>query len=182
MEWNVIVAGDENDYTHRLTAVLEREGHHICSRGSKADMLIFCIDPAPCEGDDYEKLAWNYEKSAMGLVQTVGKCIPLLKDGKGKRLCFLTTLRSSINGTRAADHWERVIAASCNMAIRTFFNRYAREGYTFRVFGVEDFTEDSAGDAVEYFLCGRSLEPESDLHSDEKRLVLRDRFEREYPW
>ena len=182
MKHNIILAGGTNLYTKNLETELEKLGHHIITDGETADMLLFCIDPAECKRDDYEELLDNYEKYALGLISAVNEYLPLLERGNTKRLCFLTMLRSSINHVSEAEHWERIIAASCNMAIRILFNRLSREGFTFRVFGVEDFSEDSASYAVEYFLQDRSLEVESDLHSDEKRLVLRDKYEKEYAW
>ena len=182
MRQNIILTGKRNRYMERLAAVFAEEGHQIVNDEKKADMLVFCIDPDACARDDYEGLLYNYEQYALGLLSAVNKYLPLLEESQTKRLCFLTTLRSSINNVSEADHWERVIAASCNMAIRTLFNRLSREGYTFRVFGVKDFTDDTASYAAEYFLQARSLEEESDLHSDEKRLVLRDRYEKEYAW
>ena len=115
-------------------------------------------------------------------MNTVNAYLPLMKESDLKRLCFITTLRSGINHVLGADHWERIIAASCNMAIRILFNRLTQEGFTFRVFAVEDFAENSASYAMDYFLQDRSFEEESDLHSDEKRLVMRDKYEREYAW
>ncbi|MBD5396133.1 MAG: hypothetical protein HDR71_18180 [Lachnospiraceae bacterium] len=182
MKYSVITAGAENEYMKQLTAVLKEDGHQVSAQRDKADMLIFAIDPSECDGNDYEKFLENYEIYSMGLVRTVNEVLPFLKESSIKRLCFLTTLSSGINNVSSKDHWERIIGASCNMAIRTFFNHYSREGYTFRVFGVNDFSEDSASRAAEYFLQNRSLEEESDLHSDEKRLVMRDRYEREYAW
>lgn len=182
MKRNVILAGGKNLYMDRLAAVLEEEGHSIAAGSENADMLVFCIDPAPCGRDDYAGLVHNYEAYALGLIRSVSACLPRLAQSPAKRLCFLTTLRASINHVSQPDHWERIIGAACNMAIRTLFNRLSREGYTFRVFAADDFTDDSASYAAEYFLQDRSLEAESYLHSDEKRLVLRDKFEKEYAW
>lgn len=182
MKQNVILSGACNSYMRRLKAEFKKEGHNIVVGAEKADMLIFCIDPEECGQCDYKKLMRNYELYALGLLNTVNAYLPLMKGSGSKRLCFVTDLRSSINCVSGDDHWERIIAASCNMAIRILFNRLAREGFTFRVFGVDDFAEDSASYAMDHFLQDRSLEEESDLHSDEKRLVLRDKYEREYAW
>ena len=182
MKQNIILAGGKNLYTTQLEAELKNQGHNVITDGEKADMLIFCIDPEVCKRDDYSGLLENYEKYALGLISTINEYLPVLKEGNLKRLCFLTTLRSSINHVTEAEHWERIVSAACNMAIRILFNRLSREGFTFRVFGVEDFSKDSASYAVEYFMQARSLEVESDLHSDEKRLVLRDKYEKEYAW
>ncbi len=182
MKQNVILSGADNSYMKGLATEFKKQGHNIVVGAEKADMLIFCIDPDECGQYDYKKLMHNYELYGLGLLSTINAYLPLMKEGGTKRLCFITTLRSSMNHMSGNDHWERIIAASCNMAIRILFNRLAKEGFTFRVFGTEDFREDSASYAMDYFLQDRSLEEESDLHSDEKRLVLRDKYEREYAW
>lgn len=182
MNRNVILSGADNSYMSLLKAEFKKAGHNIIVGAENADMLVFCIDPDECGQTEYEKLIKNYELYALGLLNTVNAYLLLMKESNLKRLCFITTLRSSINHVTEADHWDRIIAASCNMAIRILYNRLSGEGFTFRVFAVEDFTENSASYAMDYFLQDRSLEEESDLHSDEKRLVMRDKYEREYAW
>ena len=67
------------------------------------------------------------------------------------------------------------------MAIHTLFNRLVEEGFTFRVLVLDDFSAGEASYALTYFLQDRSLD-DSVLHADEKRLVMRDKYEREIPW
>ena len=179
---NIILAGKKNRYMKRVETMLKKEGYNIISGAEETDILIFCIDPDECSKNDYSCLLHNYQLYGLGLLCTINTYLPLFKENSLKRLCFLTTLHSSINHVSEADHWERIVAASCNMAIRILFNRLNKEGFTFRVFGVNDFAKDSVSYAIEYFMQDRSFEVESDLHSDERRLVIRDKYEHEYAW
>lgn len=179
---NVILAGKNNGYMKKLTDELRGAGHHIIVGAEPADMLVFCIEPEECGQNDYERLLSGYEEYGLGLLKTVSAYLPLFRENSHKRFCFLTTLRSCINNVEETGHWERIVLASCNMAIRMLFNRLSKEGFTFRIFAVEDFTEESASYAADYFVQDRSMEPESDMHSDEKRLVVRDKYEKEYAW
>ena len=155
---NIILAGKKNRYMKRVETMLKKEGYNIISGAEETDILIFCIDPDECSKNDYSGLLHNYQLYGLGLLCTINTYLPLFKENSLKRLCFLTTLHSSINHVSEADHWERIVAASCNMAIRILFN------------------------AIEYFMQDRSFEVESDLHSDERRLVIRDKYEHEYAW
>ncbi len=182
MELKIALEGQAASFIRELEKEFTLAGHRMASPGEEADMLVFCINPQPCEAADYEALLKAYEDNALKLLRVVSEYLPLLQKGK-KRICFVTTLRSSINNTRESGHWESVVAAACNMAVRTLFNRLNPLGFTFRVFGIDDY--DSLSDAsygVSYMLQDRSMEEESHLHSDEKRIVIRDKFEREYPW
>lgn len=183
MKYNIILTGANNSFTDALTHEFEQAEHTVSADYAALDLMIYCIDPRECSATDYDALLEAYDNTAIGLLREVSKYLPLLQLGSKKRLCFITKLQSSINQTFSPDHWERMITASCNMAIKTIFNRLNPLGYTFRLFAVEDY--DHAEDvsyAMEYFLQDRSLEEESILHSDERRLVMRDKYEREYPW
>jgi hypothetical protein len=69
------------------------------------------------------------------------------------------------------------------MAIKTTFNRLRPEGYTFRLYGVKNFGDSRECPAIaDYCVWNRSQEEESPVHSDENRLVMRDKSEIEYPW
>jgi hypothetical protein len=182
MELNVTLAGASNAFVQKLDYELNISGCKLATDHDALDMFVYCIDPKECDVTDYDALLQAYEETAMALLDKVSVSLPLLDKGNKKRLCFATTLNSSINYTKDCNHWERMISASCNMAIKTLFNRLSPLGYTFRVFAVDNYNKpEDASYAAEYFIKDRSLD-NAIQHSDELRLVLRDRYEREYPW
>lgn len=183
MEQRIALTGARNSFVEALINEFRKSGHKVSSENEALDVFVFCIDPKECGSTEYDALFEAYENTAMRLLREVSVNLPLLELGKKKRLCFITTTNSSINCTNDSNHWERILSASCNMAIKTIFNRLNPLGYTFRVFTVENYNNlGDASYAADYFLQDRSFEEGSYLHSDEKRIVMRDKFEREYPW
>ncbi len=154
------------------------------------DLFVCVLEPGPTgemklatEPVDLNRLADTYERCALGVLRQVNAALPRLQAGQGKRLCFVTSVTASVNLARdtGADSSSIVLAAA-NMAIRTLFNSLRPLGYTFRVFASRGFDPADAPYAVTYFLRDRSNEPESPEHSDENRLVMRNRYEQEIPW
>jgi len=183
MKQRVIITGAKNSFVRELAREFEKSGHLVSSGNNELDMFIYCIDPKRCGATEYDALLEAYEDTAIKLLEELSKNLPLLENGIKKRLCFITKLHSSINSTNDSNHWERIVSASCNMAVKTIFNRLNPLGYTFRIFAVENYSKlEEASYVVDYFLQDRSFEEESHQHSDEKRLVIRDKHEREYPW
>lgn len=183
MEYKVAYTGANNILMEELRSELEASACTIASENDSLDYLIYCIDPKECNSTDYDGLLTAYDNTALQLLKEVSAKLPLLEKGNKKRLCFITKSNSSINQTRDTNHWERIISAACNMAIHTLFNRLNPEGYTFRIMALEDYEHrEDASYVAEYFLRDRSLEESSPKHSDERRLVMRDKYERELPW
>ena len=177
---NFKIAGKKTDYTNRLSELLQHAGHNTVGE-SNIDLFIYTVKPESCGQEDYKKLCENYEQCAIGLLREVNNALPLMQDGK-KRLCFITDIESSVNRTASSENWEKSVLAACNMAIATLFNRLNPEGFTFRVFAVEDFEKENAAYAMQYFLSDRSFEEVSAKHSDENRIVMRNRQEQEIAW
>lgn len=182
MEYKITVTGQEDAFKKKLKEEFHRTGHKVSVEREETDILVYIINPPSCTVLDYDDLLKAYDGYALQLLRTVEEYLPFMSKGK-KRICFITTIHSSINCTTDNTHWERIVAASCNMAIKTLFNRLNPIEFTFRVFGVKDFRDlSNASYAVDYIIQDRSMEEESYQHSDEKRIVMRDKFEREYPW
>jgi hypothetical protein len=180
----VETGGDNPQFAASLLSCFKDRGFTSADGNKAVDMFVYIIDPPPCGGKDYENMLSGYQSTAIGLLEAVSRVLPRMDRGTGKRLCFINRLSSGINfADMFTGGFERIISASCNMAIKTLFNRLRPAGYTFRLYGVEHFENDGECPYItDYFIRNRSLEEESPVHSDENRLVIRDRLEREYPW
>jgi hypothetical protein len=182
------IAGGGEGFRRSLFDRFKEAGCTRASAGESLDLFVFVIDPPlcqlPCSPADYDALLAAYESAALALLEKTAAALPRLEKGNTRRLCFVNKLSSSINFAGAAEGgFERMAAAAANMAVRTLFNRLRPLGYTFRLYGAADL---AGGGECEYIagycLENRSLEEESALHSDENRLVMRDKYEVEYPF
>lgn len=179
------IAGGSPGFAASLLASFKERGWSAAGADGGLDMFVFVIDPPPCGQTAYDALKEAYRSTALALLEKTAAALPRLEKGTVKRLCFVNKLSSSVNlaGTIEDGGFERMAAAACNMAIRTMFNRLRPLGYTFRLYGALDLAGDGeCGHIAEYCVRNRSLEEESALHSDENRLVLRDKHEVEYPY
>ncbi|MDR3121767.1 MAG: hypothetical protein LBU58_10630 [Clostridiales bacterium] len=157
--------------------------------GVPVDMLIVNIDrtfgdPEASISDplDFDSLLAAYDYNCIGALRAVNAFLPLLEEGRGKRICVVTTARSSNNGcTGTTGYAERLSRAPLNMAMTQLFNGLRPEGYTFRLY-CRDVEGGNDAWAADYFIRDRSYEPEDLKHSDEERIVLRDWMAREIPW
>lgn len=157
--------------------------------GTPVDMLVVNINSA-CgahEVDvygtfDYQMLLNAYDERCIGALRVINVFLPLLEQGKGKRICVVTTADSSINNcTDTFDYAKRLSSASLNMAMTQLFNGLRPNGYSFRMYCRDESGGDDAW-MTDYFIRDRSYEPEDLKHSDEQRIVLRDWMSRELPW
>jgi hypothetical protein len=178
------IAGGSAQFKTALLESFKTLGCSGASTDESLDLFVFVIDPPPCFQTDYDALQAAYRSTAIALLEKVSASLPRLEKGKGKRLCFVNKLSSSVNLAESMDGgFERMIAAACNMAVKTLFNRLRPQGYTFRLYGAGDLAgTGECGYIAEYCVRNRSLEEESAQHSDENRLVLRDKHEVEYPY
>ncbi|MDR2102708.1 MAG: hypothetical protein LBP42_01245 [Treponema sp.] len=180
----VEIGGDNPQFAASLLACFKDMGLSPADGNNTADMFVYIIDPPPCGRKAYADLLSGYQSTAIGLLEAVSRVLPRMDPGAGKRLCFINRLSSSVNLAGVIEGgFERIISAACNMAVKTLFNRLRPAGYTFRLYGVENFeNKDECSYIADYFIRNRSLEAESPIHSDENRLVIRSRLEIEYPW
>ncbi|MBQ8953852.1 MAG: hypothetical protein IJ048_07020 [Clostridia bacterium] len=131
---------------------------------------------------DLDALKKAYDYNTLGVIRAINAFMPLLEEGQGRRVAVITNRESSNGATRgAAGFGDHVAHAPLNMAMNQLFNALRSEGYTFRMYvrGAEDGYDPFA---AEYITRGRSNEAESDKHSDENRLVMRDAMNIEIPW
>ncbi|MDR2747989.1 MAG: hypothetical protein LBB77_11160 [Treponema sp.] len=180
----VEIAGGGGGFRRSLSASFKEAGCTAASAGESLDMFVFVIDPPPCSPTDYGALLSAYESTAMALLEQTAAALPRLEKGTTRRLCFVNRLSSSVNLAGSMEGgFERMAAAASNMAVMTLFNRLRPLGYTFRLYGAADLSGGGeCGCIAEYCLENRSLEEESPRHSDENRLVMRDKHEVEYPF
>jgi len=112
--------------------------------------------------------------------------LPLLEKGEGRRLCFLSSAKASINETYAADEYGyRMAKVSLHNFIQITRNVLAPKGYSFRVFDplYQDVSPELAAQAaLNYFTRRRATERNDDLRDDEGNIVLRDANGRHHSW
>ena len=112
----------------------------------------------------------------------VEAAIPLLQKSDLKRIGMITETTSSIGYCSDQQNYgQHMVLAGLNMMGKIYFNRLRPDGFTFRWYCADSNTGGiSAG---EYLLTGLSYDPkEPYIHSDENRLVMRDRYLKEIPW
>jgi NAD(P)-dependent dehydrogenase (short-subunit alcohol dehydrogenase family) len=112
--------------------------------------------------------------------------LPLLDEGEGKRLFYLTRAEASINETRRIDHFAYNMGkAALHQFIQMTRNKLAPLGYTFRVFDPlesEVSPEAAAESAYNYVTRRRGTENHDPLRDDEDNLVFRDAQGRQHTW
>lgn len=156
------------------------------------DLLIFGDDegifsPTGTIYENQERPAalQAYEQHVNGPLKALRLLKPLLDQGGGRRICYITTRDSSNN--MCFDHeryGEHMVRAARNMQAKIQMNRLGPEGYTFRVFCYDGSwkMKGTGQQAVLYFLQDRSRDEICTAHEDERRLVMRDEGRREIPW
>jgi hypothetical protein len=147
------------------------------------DMFVYIADAAECGRTAYNELLREYENTAVTLLESAAAALPRMEKGKTKRFCFVNKLSSSINWGPGMGSYEALVLAACNMAVKVLFNRLRPEGYTFRLYGLRDYGDlDECSYIADYCIRNRSPGDGDHQRSDEDRLVIRDKFEKEYPW
>ena len=115
----------------------------------------------------------------------VQKAFSYLEQGMLKRICYLNLSSGSINASGARDSYGLYMSAcAVNMQVNLLYNRMRKYGYTFRIFGMEEEGDirEQASAAYWYFTENRSVDRESAKHTDENRLVMRNKDGREIPF
>lgn len=184
-------------YPERLTVLsmdvtsldsVEQAKEQVAEKADHIDLLVHNIDYIPkdserkiTDGQNFDELKKAYDINALGPLRVTAALIELLDKGELKRICTVSSVDASINGSlETANYGHAMAKAALNMQMNILFNRLRPEGYTFRLYGLRG--EDDGNFIVEYFLRDRSFEPHDPKHSDENRIVMRDRFGREIPW
>lgn len=134
---------------------------------------------------DWERAEQLYEENVTELLCAAQKAFSYLERGALKRICYLNAACGSINAClEEEDYGLHMSACAVNMQINILYNRMRPLGYTFRLFGWkgEEDIKEQAYAAFWYFTGNRSVDNESGKHTDENRLVMRDKDGREIPF
>ncbi len=185
--WNVIekeIKNNSKESFDQQVSVLLKE--HI-----KIDLLVLGYDEEITAVDiwnsqeEWDQAVEKYEQNINRNLILIHRLLPLMDAGDGKRICYVNSIASSNNLCRDTKHYlNHMIGAARNMQAAILKNRLQPEGYTFRIFGYEEGERKHQDSfcVVDYFLKDRSIDPGSNQHSDEFRLVMRDSEGREVPW
>jgi len=138
------------------------------------------------DGIDRETIEKTYRKNVLASMALLEAFLPLLDQGEGKRLFYLTRASASINETRSVNHFAyNMSKAALHQFIQMTRNKLASKGYTFRVFDPLDgeiSSEESAAGAYNYIIRRRGTENHDPLRDDEENLVFRDALGRQHSW
>lgn len=170
------------------TTATENMLREIEEKEGKLDLLLLgANNQLPTDGsiedghDDIQLLS-VLDEQIYDIQNAVDAALPLLRKSDMKRIGMITDARSSVSYCRDdRDYGQHMVLAGLNMMGKIYFNLLRPEGFTFRWYCADD----KAGgmSAGEYLLTGLCYDPkEPYIHSDENRLVMRDRYLREIPW
>jgi NAD(P)-dependent dehydrogenase (short-subunit alcohol dehydrogenase family) len=127
-----------------------------------------------------------YRQNVLASMAFLEAFLPLLDQGEGKRLFYLTSAEASINETRCIDHFAyNMSKVALHQFIQMTRNKLAPKGYTFRVFDSMEKTvspEAAAEGAYNYITRRRGTENHDPLRDDEDNLVFRDAQGRQHSW
>jgi len=127
-----------------------------------------------------------YEANIIRPMAMLEAFMPLLENGEGKRLCFLTSAEASINETRDIDGLGYKMAkAGLHNFLQITRNVLAPKGYTIRAYDPmyhEVTAEPSAEAALNYFTRRRGIEQGDPQRDDEGNIVFRDAYGRQHSW
>jgi NAD(P)-dependent dehydrogenase (short-subunit alcohol dehydrogenase family) len=139
------------------------------------------------DGIDGAVIEYVYRRNVLRSMAILEAFLPLLDEGEGKRLFYLTSAKASINETRRPDHFGyNMSKAGLHQFLQMTHNKLASKGYTFRVFDPmdeEDITPEAAAEsAYNYITRRRGMENNDPLRDDEENLVFRDAQGRQHSW
>jgi len=138
------------------------------------------------DGIDGTVVEQVYRQNVLASMALLEAFLPLLDQGEGKRLFYLTSAEASINETRRIDHFAyNMSKAALHQFIQMTRNKLAPKGYTFRVFDPMEGElppEAAAEGAYNYITRRRGTENHDPLRDDEDNLVFRDAQGRQHSW
>jgi len=195
---NVLITKQSNEFEISLEEAFRREGYTVYIAGTddsvdKIDIYIDVSDERDAvdsftirDGLDEDVIRKVYEVNVLKSMQMLEKYLPLLDEGDGKRICYLTATEASINETRDTDGYAyKLSKAALHMFLQMVANRLTPSGYTYRVYDPmhgEVEPKASAESAFNYFTRRRGTESDDHQRDDENRLVFRDALGREHAW
>lgn len=162
-------------------------------KSGKLDFLLDTtdvIDPkdnfSVRDGIDGVVIESVFRQNVLRSISLLEAFLPLLDEGDGKRLFYLTRAEASINWTPCIDHFGyNMSKAALHQFIQMTRNKLAPKGYTFRVFDAMDeglSPETAAQSAFNYITRRRGTENDDPLRDDEDNLVFRDALGRQHSW
>jgi NAD(P)-dependent dehydrogenase (short-subunit alcohol dehydrogenase family) len=162
-------------------------------KAGKLDFLLDTTDVSSLkdnftvrDGIDSAVVEQVYRQNVLASMALLEAFLPLLDQGEGKRLFYLTRAEASINETRRIDHFAyNMCKAALHQFIQMTRNKLAPKGYTFRVFDPMDrevSPEAAAEGAYNYITRRRGTENHDPLRDDEDNLVFRDAQGRQHSW
>jgi len=138
------------------------------------------------DGIDTAVVEQVYRQNVLTSMALLEAFLPLLDQGEGKRLFYITRAEASVNETRRIDHFAyNMSKAALHQFIQMTRNKLAPKGYTFRVFDPMDrevSPEAAAESAYNYITRRRGTENHDSLRDDEDNLVFRDALGRQHSW
>jgi NAD(P)-dependent dehydrogenase (short-subunit alcohol dehydrogenase family) len=195
---NVLITKQSDEFEVSLADVFRREGYTVYIAGTddpveKIDIYIDVSDErdetdsfAIRDGLDENVIRKIYDANVLKSMEMLEKYLPLLDEGDGKRICFLTAAEASINETRDTDGYAyKMSKAALHMFLQMVANRLTPGGYTYRIYDPmhsEVEPKISAEGAFNYFTRRRGTENDDPERDDENRLVFRDALGREHAW
>jgi len=211
MKKTVLVTNLDTVFGEKLAVVFAREGFDVFALGKnlpldpyeaatalkeKNGKLDFLLDTTDVrfskdtftirDGIDREMVEQVYRQNVLASMALLEAFLPLLDQGEGKRLFYLTSVEASINETRRIDHFAyNMSKAALHQFIQMTRNKLAPKGYTFRVFDPlerEISPEAAAEGAYHYITRRRGTENHDPLRDDEENLVFRDAQGRQHSW
>jgi hypothetical protein len=132
---------------------------------------------------DYDVMQEIYTENVLKPIENYEKLLPLTQNGQLKRYCFITSSKASVNLSRdVSEYGYNMSKAGLHNFLQITKNRLSPEGFTFRAFDPltgELSDKEAAMSAFNYFTRRRGVEGGRD---DERTLVIRDAFGRQYSW
>jgi NAD(P)-dependent dehydrogenase (short-subunit alcohol dehydrogenase family) len=176
--------------------LLPRDPYEAAALKEKIGKLDFLLDTTDVrspqdtftvrDGIDTEVVEQVYRQNVLASMAMLEAFLPLLDQGEGKRLFYLTRAEASINETHRIDHFAyNMSKAALHQFIQMTRNKLAPKGYTFRVFDPMDgevSPEAAAESAYNYITRRRGTENHDPLRDDEDNLVFRDAQGRQHSW
>ena len=194
---NVLITCAQTPFGQALAQVFEREGYRVFSPDNDLpDALDFLVDttdfthPADIftvtDGIDTDVIAQVYRQNVIGPMATLEGMLPLLDAGEGKRLCYISGARASINETRDTKGYAyNMSKAGLHQFLQLVSNKLTPMGYTFRVYdpmGEKIAPQAAAEGAFHYFTRRRGTENFDIRRDDENNLAMRDAEGRLHGW
>ena len=190
----VYISSLETLFAEKLAALFEKDGYQICTVPEAGIEYFIDVTDEAVPGDD-RKAGEGINAEAAIQAYRKNVCEPLARLSEAlpgmvgrKRICFLNSVRSSINlSTETSGYGHYMSRAALNLILVLSKNGLTEKGYTFRLFDPLESTvspEVAARSAMGYFTRDRFVDDEWDGlgRNDELNLIVRDALGRELPW